>query len=76
MHLMSGRAKHVAVYPNPLCDSISKGIRAQLDADELIARMPRKLIASISLARPFDVNSIHNEEADASCLDDVVQWSR
>ena len=45
--LLDGRAKHAAIYLDALCDAICKGIREQVDHDELISRMPRKLVASI-----------------------------
>ena len=54
----------------------ANGIRAQLDHDELIARVPHQRIASISLARPIDINSIHKDEADASCFYDDLTGAK
>ena len=70
--LINGRAKQAAVYPDALCDAICRGIREQIDHDQLIERMPRRLIASISLSKPININSVVNDEPDAPAYYDDV----
>ena len=77
VHLMSGRARDAAIYPDQLCNEICKGIKEQIDHDEFIQRLPSKIVKSINSIRAeinnIDINSIHNDESDAECyFDDVT----
>ena len=77
VHLMNGRAKDAAIYPDQLCNEICKGIREQIDHDEFIKRLPSKIVQSVSKVHfdinSIDINSIHNDEPDAEYyVDDVT----
>ena len=74
--MINGRAKHAAIYPDALCNAICKGIREQLDHDEIIARLPRKNNGWITNINDLDIHSIHNDEADASCFYDDVTGAK
>ena len=63
--LINGRAKQAVVYPDALCDTICKGIREQIDHDQFLTRLPQRLVASVSLPKPININSVVNDEPDA-----------
>ena len=69
VHLVNGRAKEAAIYPDRLCNEICEGIREQIDHDALIQRLPSKIFQSMD-SKHFEINSIdisciHNDEPDA-----------
>ena len=71
MHLVDGRARAAAVYPDQLCKAICAGIRAQIDHDN---QRQRGELPVGSLCVNFLAQSKYcqNDEKDADCTDDVT----
>ena len=44
VHVVTGKAKNAAIYPDELCETTCKGIREELDRDDMFKRMPRKIV--------------------------------
>ena len=61
---MDGRAAKAAEYPKELYEAICRGIRKQLNHDELMSRMPRKVIHSVYLHIDSMVRGqyVHNDD--------------
>ena len=63
VHLMHGRAAAAAVYPERLCSAICRGIKDQLEYDELYSRVKRRLnVTNIDISSVVGNKYQHNDE--------------